>query len=368
MSILKEFGFKNSEILEEHSYYDMDLDKPVHSKHDAEVSEKQVALFEKYHEYIQGCIDSNKVIRDQPELNELKLTNYEFKFKNGYLWIVDKISVDEKGNPYKYATISPGNAKLEGDMYSQFIIFNILQRVSCPWATENCRRFCYANKSNNRYTLDNEAVKSRKNNTLFSMVSNFDEIMMEVILYVTTNSNKRTFFRFHEAGDIYSKTYYSKIKNIMNNAFNVKFLLYTKSLFVLDDINEVNKKPNVCIRFSMDNSTSRKVRDKVAELYFLNTIVIDKNDFEEAFSRDNTVKIICNSHRELDHIKYVLYKIKEQKGIILEEIKNKNRKSKLQTYNTTLNKRITSLTYSNKCNSCLRCLRKDLKTIIFAEH
>ena len=264
-----------------------DIIIPIIKKSSIEVSENQVKIFEKSKAIINNFRENKKVINqnDFKEISNLRLKNYKIKVEDKYIHIVD-INCD-----YKYATISLGNKKLKKDNPNKvFIIWNVTQILTCPNATENCKKFCYANKFPHMLKLGNSnSVKSRMLNTIFSMLENFDEIMLEVLRFVENTlvyDNKDIIFRWHESGDIYNYTYWKKIKKIIEGSRSVKHLIYTKSVFMIKEMVNNDYTSNGTIRYSLDNSTKNFIYNKVISSGVLTSMVVD----------DKEVNIIPESH------------------------------------------------------------------------
>jgi hypothetical protein len=122
--------------------------------------------------------------------------------------------------------ISTGNMK----MRRGFLIWNILERLTCPGATPECIKRCYAHKQTRRF----EAVRaSRLSNYHESLKDDFSENMISLIQKYSKRKAFRKMVRIHEAGDFYSQTYVDKWIRITTQLPDIKFLAFTKS-FHLD--------------------------------------------------------------------------------------------------------------------------------------
>lgn len=258
-----------------------DIIVPVIKKSSIEVSENQVKIFEKSKAIMDNYRQNKKIINqnDFKEISNLRLQNYKIRFEGEYIHIIDI------NNGYKYATISLGNKKLKKDNPNKtFIIWNVIQILTCPNATPDCKKFCYANKFPHMLKLDNSnSVKSRMLNTIFSMIENFDEVMLEVIRFVENTlvyDNKDVVFRWHESGDIYNYTYWEKIKKIIEGNRNVKHLIYTKSIFMIKEMINNEYTSNVTIRYSLDNSTKDFIYNKVISSGILTSRIIDGKEVD----------------------------------------------------------------------------------------
>ena len=135
----------------------------------------------------------------------------------------------------KYSiSISEGNMKLKSKTGEHaFLIFNLPAIKTCPEATQNCKRLCYARKAERIYP---NALQARENNYIASLKSDFVANMNTIIcgyMELSKNKNIPVYFRIHEAGDFYSPEYFNKWVNIMvmcKHFKNLHFNFYTKSI------------------------------------------------------------------------------------------------------------------------------------------
>lgn len=325
--------------------------KVVYTKSsDWTIAELQKRLYENAIEVIEGVIAKDGKVSDIDYISKHRLTNYRIQFASGnnYIHIVDKAS------GYKYATISLGNEKLKSNEYRLFVIFNIIQRITCINATKDCLKFCYANKSNNNVNVENSSSRnSRITNTVFAMFSNFDEIINEVIEFVRTYTNRDVVFRLHESGDVFSRNYWEKIKRVMDVNTDIKFMFYTKSVFVLNELNEVNSKDNVSIRYSLDGSSNIALVKKCNDEKILTFSAIGKGQTLELATTVNE-RYICNM-ASLPTCED-LAKIESLEIELIEE-KRKTYKKKIET---EINKIKDAIIEKNqKCTNCLKCFNKE---------
>lgn len=138
--------------------------------------------------------------------------------------------------------LSTGNMKLKANDNSKFLIWNIPAVSTCPNSTPECRKNCYARKSEIRFP---NALRSRMINKIESEQSDFVERMIHTIYsYANKRSwkDKTIYFRIHESGDFYSQEYFNKWIDIASyfngleySNIDVVFLAYTKSFdFILN--------------------------------------------------------------------------------------------------------------------------------------
>jgi hypothetical protein len=326
-----------------------------------EISTKQAKDYEKAMEYIESVADCTGRIKEVRRIASNRLTNWTVQFADDekYVHVVDTIT------GYKYGTFSLGNKKLCKNEKIQFILFNLLQVVTCPNATEGCLKFCYANKSNNNIKVKNSASRiSRTKNTVLSMYANFEEIVTEVIKLVESSTNKSTVFRWHESGDIYSKEYFEKMINIMSKNSSVQFMFYTKTIFTLSKINEINNMKNVSMRYSLDDTSSAKIVQRVHEENILNTIVIQEQELSQVVKEfDNSM--VCNFNGTQQERDSIVATIEEKQ----QELAKEHRKTYQRKIQTDINGLQKSLLNKNqKCHSCMKCHNKQRNTIMFGAH
>lgn len=159
-----------------------------------------------------------------------------------------KVTLKElRSNPeYINSFMKKGNKKLTdykdpAGVYYKYAQFNIPAKTTCPYATKDCKKFCYA-KRDERFTAPK---MNRINSFQASREKNFTDRMIYTIK--TELSSKRfsgavMILRLHESGDFYNMDYLKKwidtINYFMNNPeYNGKiiFQAYTKSFkFFID--------------------------------------------------------------------------------------------------------------------------------------
>ena len=167
---------------------------------------------------------------------------------------------------FGFYLFSKGNRKLKPTKSVKFLIFNLPAVKSCPNATPECIKNCYA-KRIERYDTPRYC---RLRNYLLSLESWFDRLAIcEIRLHLNTRGFKNAdfiFVRIHESGDFYSFEYVLKWVNIAR-AFiedrRVYFGLYTKSFsfFMSVDIPH-NMTPSA----SLWNDTPETDRAMIADL------------------------------------------------------------------------------------------------------
>lgn len=184
-------------------------------------------------------------------------------------------------------SISNGNKKLISTKKEKFLIFSLPCQLTCPYATNECKKICYAKKSERLYK--NTRI-SRRKNYFISLTDEFIDLMTQKInAYKRLYTRNKIYFRIHESGDFYSYSYFMKWIEIVNKFEDITFLAYTKSLpFVEQYLKQGNILPsNLIIRYSIMKDTHKKEINK-AKKYKLSTFEV-VND-EEYNNYDNLSK------------------------------------------------------------------------------
>lgn len=134
-------------------------------------------------------------------------------------------------------SVSRYNKKLVPNKETAFIIWNIPAKITCPNATELCKRFCYADKAEKVYPT---VLPARQRNFKDSLKEDFTERMTYTILSIAKGTKKKNIIvRIHESGDFYNRAYVNKWLQIMDNCKadkRIKFIAYTKSFRFFDGL------------------------------------------------------------------------------------------------------------------------------------
>lgn len=148
-------------------------------------------------------------------------------------------TIQSRENNSLFINLSHGNKKLKSNDKVAFLIWNLPAIMTCPYATENCKRYCYARKAEKQYP---DCLKSRQDHFEISRQENFVDRMIYTIdteLMRKSNKTRKIVFRIHESGDFYNKEYVAKWLQIMNHYKKEKrivFVAYTKSVRFFDGI------------------------------------------------------------------------------------------------------------------------------------
>lgn len=177
-----------------------------------------------------------------------------------------------------------GNKKLVNNDQTRFIIWNMPADITCPFATDQCKKSCYAKKAERVYP---SVLPSRQLNFNESRDPEFAENMIYTIeQYAAKKSfaDKKIIFRIHESGDFYNQTYadaWIKIADhFAGTDLDITFMAYTKSIQFF--VNQVIPE-NMVVRFSIWNDTSMNqisLNDQVTN-FPVYTAVSKDFDFEK---------------------------------------------------------------------------------------
>jgi len=158
-----------------------------------------------------------------------------------------------------------GNKKLMNNDKVRYIIWNLPAIKTCPFATEHCKKACYACKAERVYP----SVKpSREKNYNDSLKDDFSVRMIETIAYYRNSKSfkdKLIIVRIHESGDFYSEEYAKKWVEIINyfrNDSTIKFICYTKSLPYFENVN-VSSMKNLCFLASLWDDTTDAMKELI---------------------------------------------------------------------------------------------------------
>lgn len=159
--------------------------------------------------------------------------------------------------------LSKGNHKLPSDI----AIFNLPHMTTCPGATEECKRYCYANKAERLYP---SAYPFRKRNFKLSQQEDF----VDQVSAALRRMRVLRAVRIHESGDFYNQKYLDKWVEIAKRFPDIIFTAYTKSLHL--DFTAAKKLKNFVLFASMDPTTPKYMKE--ANTIQHKAIVIQKGE------------------------------------------------------------------------------------------
>lgn len=139
--------------------------------------------------------------------------------------------------------LSLGNRKLQPDI----AIWNLPHRKTCPGATAECKKYCYAQKAERLYKA---TLPFRERNFKLSKKANFAKTMIEALSKI---QHKVRAVRIHESGDFYNQEYLDKWVEVAKAFPKIMFTAYTKSLHL--DFSKAKKTKNMILFASIDPTT-----------------------------------------------------------------------------------------------------------------
>lgn len=156
----------------------------------------------------------------------------------------EKICIDavmrETGENEKL--LRSNNTFLGSNKDTRFEVFDLPRLISCPGATDICRRHCYQinpEKMHRGKGQDSAVLLHRKYNLLCSLQDNFVDRMFSE-LKAKKPGEKTLIIRLHADGDFYSEEYLMKWLTVSlacklaEKAY--RFVAYTKSYNILDNV------------------------------------------------------------------------------------------------------------------------------------
>lgn len=164
-----------------------------------------------------------------------------------------------------YIKGSARNKKLIPNKNNKWYIWNLPAVITCPGATAQCIKYCYARKAEKMYPSAN---KKRAYNYIATFDNNFTERLIYTLyveLYAAEKNGARLNVRIHESGDFYSRDYFEKwlIAGLEFRENNITFWNYTKSFDFIDSPAEMEL---LNIRASVWSDTTPAALDAIKEL------------------------------------------------------------------------------------------------------
>lgn len=163
-----------------------------------------------------------------------------------------------------------GNKKLAADDKIAFVVFSLPAVRTCPGATVECMKNCYARR-------DERFIGTRAGriiNEILSRRDDFEMVLEDAIrraVYTKKGDRRKKFagkeivFRIHESGDFYSDRYMKAWFHIAAKFPEITFFTYTKSFKIYERC--MNEKPdNFTVRASIWSDTS------IEELLIINRL------------------------------------------------------------------------------------------------
>jgi hypothetical protein len=187
-----------------------------------------------------------------------------------------------------------GNVKLK----QCFITFALLAGETCIGKTNLCYKNCFGRRGcfampTNRQCYNKNYLETLKD----TFIKDTIDILEYQLQRKKFNEITNLFVRIHSTGDFYSKEYFNKwikITNYFKGNNKIKFQAYTKSLSIIDSIDNIN----IQLIFSQMPDTKQEDIDKAKKLgmKIYNTLEMKIDDFEE-FTK-TTKDHICSGECE----------------------------------------------------------------------
>lgn len=213
--------------------------------------------------------------------------------------------------PY-FIKLSEGNKKLKPTAETKFLIFNLPSVITCPFATDMCKHFCYAKKAEAAYpTCKPSRLKHLEESRQADFVIRMVYTIETYLLKPSYQKAKKIVVRIHESGDFYNQTYvdkWIKIAEHFKSDKRVVFMAYTKSLVYFGNCEQVPN--NMVVRFSIWDDTPQYLLNLATEYNYPTYSAVEKftkdiKSQNRCLCRDcakcgkcwsNTKRIICEIH------------------------------------------------------------------------
>ena len=184
--------------------------------------------------------------------------------------------------------LSEGNLASKGNEEIMFLTWSLPSRSTCPYATEMCKKRCFAKKNesfkNVRNSRGGNLAETYKNTFVVDMIKHF-----EYQLQRPKTQNKLIICRIHTSGDFYSKEYFTKwveISDYFKGNKNIMFQAYTKSMPILKQYIEENEKGlndiNIHLVWSIWNDTPKEYTKYAKHLGMQTFTALPKDEIETA--------------------------------------------------------------------------------------
>lgn len=156
-----------------------------------------------------------------------------------------------------FIQLSEGNKKLKPTADTKFLIFNLPSIITCPFATDMCKHFCYAKKAEAAYPACKPSrlkhlEESKRADFVIRMVYTIESYLLKP----SYQKAKKIVVRIHESGDFYNQRYADKwvrIAEHFKHDKRVVFMAYTKSLIYFGNREQIPN--NMVVRFSIWDDT-----------------------------------------------------------------------------------------------------------------
>lgn len=179
--------------------------------------------------------------------------------------------------------LSEGNIKSKETDDTIFLTWSLPSRSTCPYATEMCKRRCFAKKNETfkavRDSRNRNLEETYKDTFVEDMIKHF-----EYHLQRPKTKDKLIIVRIHTSGDFYNMEYFKKwvdISEHFNDDKRILFQAYTKSMPILRGYKNVNN-INIHLVWSIWHDTPREYNESALELGLQTFTALPKDEIDKA--------------------------------------------------------------------------------------
>lgn len=199
--------------------------------------------------------------------------------------LAKKTTYKARKNSVYYLNVNVnGNKKLVNNDKVRWIIWNLPSIVTCPHATEHCKKSCYALKAEKVYP---SAKVSRYTNyddaQAHEIFADRMIFTLETELATKKFKGKLAIVRVHESGDFFSQEYanaWMKVVDYFKNRKEICFMWYTKSLPFFRNF-DIKSYENLSFIASVWDDTSAEMLEEIKQKnYRIYTAVNSFNDYK----------------------------------------------------------------------------------------
>ena len=183
-----------------------------------------------------------------------------------------KLSVSKDDSDIKLPHLEMGNSKTgrSGVFFEKILVWNLPPIITCPGASEWCKRNCYNADTNKHYPM-----KEWENN-LWWALHKMEELKKHLIERIMAEENIAV--RIHSSGDFFSLNYINMWREIAAVCRNAYFWAYTRS-WAVEELHDaiicLSEIANISLFASYDSTMGLKCH----ELY--SSLAVEPNDLSD---------------------------------------------------------------------------------------
>jgi hypothetical protein len=192
---------------------------------------------------------------------------------------------------------SEGNIKSRSTDDIIFLTWSLPSKITCPYATELCKKKCFAKKNETFEGVRNSRHRNLEETRKDTFVSDVIEIL-NYNLNRTKAKNKITYVRIHTSGDFYNTDYLDKwvgIAEHFKSNQKILFQAYTKSMPILNEYLTTNNKVlsdiNIHFVWSIWYDTKEEYTKTAYKLGMQTFTALPKTDIQAAVDNGS---FLCN--------------------------------------------------------------------------